>query len=469
MQHSSSFEHRLLHNKHMGNSLKIQSSNAVAQADDSASHPSNANGITIRVNPHPSPPSSASSSSERSSSPTFSGCLRIPSPQLSLSSLLSTSPTSGHERRRSNRSISLKSIKSWNFPKTHDNRRESDPVPESSLPPSPSSVVPNRAFTDVLFDALQLTEFDYDRLLPCPAKPVETEDRNTAERDWIREYFESIESSDVSEQDIEQRRYYIFQRVWHKDIQVPLADPTLIIHWACGAGPWETSVARQFPTCRVVGVDFRSMDHCQGDKNSECVEFRHLSLNDREEYHGLDGFQDNSVDLVVMRRVWFLGDDTCRWVKMLAQVHKILKPGGWIEIYDVDRPVVPCSDNPNESKCISQIEEWRSNIRKVMVGFPAERRQIYRILIDTGFIRLDGCCVDVPVGEWTSTQDLRETGYLVKELRWRYIKQIGRWIREINRISVDEFQETLNGALRELDQCRAHMNWICLTAQKPRS
>ena len=131
----------------------------------------------------------------------------------------------------------------------------------------------------------------------------------------------------------EQRRYYLFQRVWHQPFQSPIEQPKFIIHWACGAGPWEHRVVQEYPECKVIDIDYKPPMVLNTTPNPR-IEYRQLSITDRTKDHGLADYQDNTVDLIVLRNIWLLGADTSQWREILRHAFRILRPGGWIELYD---------------------------------------------------------------------------------------------------------------------------------------
>lgn len=115
--------------------------------------------------------------------------------------------------------------------------------------------------------------------------------------------------------------------------------------------------------------------------------------------------------------------------------------------------------------------------------------QIKSLMLQAGFTQINDQSVDLPVGEWPRTPgngfvrldgknkeksglmdgvvDLKETGYLVKDLRRRHAKHLKRWICEANHISESEFNDVLNNAQAEVEVCKGHTSWLCSNAQKP--
>lgn len=49
---------------------------------------------------------------------------------------------------------------------------------------------------------------------------------------------------------------------------------------------------------------------------------------------GLESFHDNTVDFIMMRDVWLVNSPASKWTLILQEIYRILKPGGFIEIYE---------------------------------------------------------------------------------------------------------------------------------------
>lgn len=49
---------------------------------------------------------------------------------------------------------------------------------------------------------------------------------------------------------------------------------------------------------------------------------------------GLNVIENNQVDYIVMRDVWLVNCPVSKWTNLFEEVLRILKPGGYIEIYE---------------------------------------------------------------------------------------------------------------------------------------
>lgn len=160
----------------------------------------------------------------------------------------------------------------------------------------------------------------------------------------LQELYGSTDVEREQEQELNQREHYFLKQIWGANYRLPLAHdsnngPTLICHWMCITGAWGLEMAREFPTAKVVGL---YIYYCHGllPPISELLpnlEFRQAFVSSsrrRRQQHeyGFEGFETDTVDCIRMRQhIWFL--NSAAWNRVLAEAFRVLKPGGWIEIY----------------------------------------------------------------------------------------------------------------------------------------
>lgn len=89
-------------------------------------------------------------------------------------------------------------------------------------------------------------------------------------------------------------------------------------------------MAERFPNAQVIGVDFEEATLSNLQHEYHNLKFRHVVIHTYST--GLESFDDNSVDFVMMRDVWFINAPPSKWMNVLKESFRILKPGGWIEM-----------------------------------------------------------------------------------------------------------------------------------------
>lgn len=122
----------------------------------------------------------------------------------------------------------------------------------------------------------------------------------------------------------------MLKRIWNGLYRAKLDDPKVIVNWCCGIGLWDMEMASLFPESHVVGVDFKEATLSNLQYSRPNLEFRHVVIHDH--YTGLESFESNSVDYIMMRDIWFINAPVSKWDVVLEDAFRILKPGGWIEL-----------------------------------------------------------------------------------------------------------------------------------------
>lgn len=89
-------------------------------------------------------------------------------------------------------------------------------------------------------------------------------------------------------------------------------------------------MAELFPQAKIVGVDFKEATLSNLQHGLPNLEFKFTVIHDKTT--GLELFEDNSVDLVMMRDSWLINSPSFKWTNILNESFRILKPGGYIEI-----------------------------------------------------------------------------------------------------------------------------------------
>lgn len=89
-------------------------------------------------------------------------------------------------------------------------------------------------------------------------------------------------------------------------------------------------MAALYPNAKIIGIDFEDAMLSNIHHSISNLEFRPAIIHD--EVTGLETFDDNSVDYIMLRDVWLMNAPASRWGNLLNQALRILKPGGSIEL-----------------------------------------------------------------------------------------------------------------------------------------
>lgn len=95
---------------------------------------------------------------------------------------------------------------------------------------------------------------------------------------------------------------------------------------------WDVELAFEFPNAKVVGIDYESATVSSLTDTVKNFTFHNALIHEGQT--GLEKFKDNTVDYIMMRDVWLVNSPASKWTRILTEIHRILKPGGYIEIYE---------------------------------------------------------------------------------------------------------------------------------------
>lgn len=131
-------------------------------------------------------------------------------------------------------------------------------------------------------------------------------------------------------------QHFMFRWELGGDWLAPLDAPSDILDVACGTGRWARDMARAFPQATVVGFDINSQqleaslaEGAQSGRDplpENCVFVAGDAL-------GTFNFPDSSFDYVVARATSaFI--PVSKWPSVIAEMARVCRPGGWVELRD---------------------------------------------------------------------------------------------------------------------------------------
>jgi ubiquinone/menaquinone biosynthesis C-methylase UbiE len=121
-------------------------------------------------------------------------------------------------------------------------------------------------------------------------------------------------------------QHYMFRIVFHGDFSAPISNRGAFLDVACGTGLWASQMAQRFPQANVFGFDKNTAQFINARLPRNCT----LLAGD-----ALDRFPFNNGDFdYVMARANSAYVPQDRWPQHLAEMVRVTKPGGWIEVRD---------------------------------------------------------------------------------------------------------------------------------------
>ncbi|KAI8975106.1 S-adenosyl-L-methionine-dependent methyltransferase [Mycotypha africana] len=126
---------------------------------------------------------------------------------------------------------------------------------------------------------------------------------------------------------------YAFGGNWNAPIQSILQfkssreNPSKVLDVGCGTGTWVLEMASEFPHAEIYGIDVRAMfPHTSNPSNTHFIQYDYLK---RLPY------PDNTFDYIRMRLMLAFTTEK-QFVRLLSEMHRVLKPLGYIEILDCE-------------------------------------------------------------------------------------------------------------------------------------
>lgn len=147
-----------------------------------------------------------------------------------------------------------------------------------------------------------------------------------------RDYLLGVGETEISRLDMQ---HFMFRWELGDDMLAPLTNPGAILDVACGTGRWAREMARRFPRASVIGFDINA-EQIERSLAEEVARGNPLPKNctlvagDALQRFA---FAEGTFDLV-MARATSAFMPTSRYPDLIAEMARVARPGGWIELRD---------------------------------------------------------------------------------------------------------------------------------------
>ena len=224
-------------------------------------------------------------------------------------------------------------------------------------------------------------------------KPADSPTPPTADRGMIggRRYVSGVPyvlPKDLDETNRLDFQHHMLRAFLKGNYLAPIGQPRDILDVGCGAGRWAAELAREFPNANVIGVDVApppiADDAPGGAPTAENYTFVQGNVLERLP------FADNSFDFVHQRYL-ILAIPANRWPHVIAELLRVTRPGGWIELIE--------TEPPSGAPAIDQLATWgkqlvgKRGIDMAMAG------QIGPLLTAGGASQVTARTLTIPVGK----------------------------------------------------------------------
>lgn len=248
-------------------------------------------------------------------------------------------------------------------------------------------------------------------------------------------------------------QHYMLRFALKGNYAAPITHPHDILDVGSGTGRWAIEMARQFPAANVIGVDIAppaTDANATSDSHPENYAFIMGNVLERLP------FADNSFDYT-HQRLLVAAIPAARWPNVVAELIRVTRPGGWIELLEAE------SRLPNAGPGLQTSMQWAMALAARRGIDPASASQIGEYMRQAGAQQVATRSVALPVGEPGG-----RLGVMAKADLLAGMTGLRSIVTSMGIISESAFDE--NARQIEAELSSGHISWPFYIAygQKPR-
>ncbi|GAA5813065.1 hypothetical protein MFLAVUS_006532 [Mucor flavus] len=262
----------------------------------------------------------------------------------------------------------------------------------------------------------------------------------------------TIVEEDMKEFDRLQRQHYLLKSTRKGNTWAPIESPKFIVEAGTGNGIWALEMANQYTESQVLGIDLKPPVFQHGNPTN--LRYNQTNLNESWPMN------DNSVDFIFQRNM-YLHIQKDQWPKILEEMFRVLKPGGYIELIESDLwhhnpgPVQQAFQQFFKDQC--KLLDLDLEISNSLAGIIEQKR----------FVDVEKRILDIPIGEWSTEPELKQYGFINKEIQKALLKNkkntyVPKW-----GISPADYDLAVSEVLEEYEEFKSFSRFNCWIARKP--
>ncbi|PKX98943.1 class I SAM-dependent methyltransferase [Aspergillus novofumigatus IBT 16806] len=252
--------------------------------------------------------------------------------------------------------------------------------------------------------------------------------------------FEPVDDEEAERLDLQHR---VFFRIFDSRlIFPPIPRLRRVLDCGYGAGSWAVDVATQYPDCRVIGLDISP--HKNPDDVPENLSLQVDDLNRRFT------FPSNHFDLV-HSSLLATGINRARWPSYLADIRRVLKPGGWVQLIEIYFNVQSDNGSITEEHALRR---WSRQFMRSYEGTKDLRvgTRLNTLLRDGGFEEIDARMIPLPLSAWSNDRRMQQIGMLNRENVNNLLPSLALYpLTQISGMPQQDFQDLITQARREAE------------------
>ncbi|KAI8059939.1 S-adenosyl-L-methionine-dependent methyltransferase [Gilbertella persicaria] len=257
---------------------------------------------------------------------------------------------------------------------------------------------------------------------------------------------------DMKEFDRLQRQHYLLKSTRKGNTWAPIQSPKVIVESGTQNGIWALEMATQYTDSQVLGLDLKPPALQPGSPSN----LRYNQTNITESWP----MNDNSIDFIFQRNM-YLSVQKDQWPSLLEEMFRVLKPGGYIELLEAEI----WYHNPGPVQQAFQTF-FRDQCKELELDLDFAE-SLSTLLEEKGFESIEKRVLDIPVGEWPTEPELKQFGFINKEIQKASLKnKKGAYVPKWG-ISPAEYDLAVNEVLGEFEDYQSFSRYNCWIARKP--
>ncbi|KAK9567844.1 hypothetical protein V6Z88_002175 [Aspergillus fumigatus] len=161
-------------------------------------------------------------------------------------------------------------------------------------------------------------------------------------------------------------------------------------------------------------------------------------------------FPSNHFDLV-HSSLLATGINRARWPSYLADIRRVLKPGGWVQLIEIYFNVQSDNGSITEEHALRR---WSRQFMRSYEGTKDLRvgTRLNTLLRDGGFEEIDARMIPLPLSAWSSDPRMQQIGMLNRENVNNLLPSLALYpLTQISGMSQQDFQDLITQARREAE------------------
>lgn len=236
-------------------------------------------------------------------------------------------------------------------------------------------------------------------------------------------------------------QHYALREAMGADYFAPLERPERILDVGTGTGQWCLDMIAELPEARAVGLDLvlgkPVQDHRYGFVRGDVT-------------GGLP-FPPESFDFV-HQRLLRAGIPVVAWRDVVADLVRVTRPGGWVELVEIGEDVTRQGPATSELVgCLNRLAAAR--------GLDSDGRIVSRLeelLAEAGLDDVTARRVELPVGEWGG----RPGSFLASDMRAMFTRLSPAFEGRFS-IPQERSMELIRAALLECEEAHSSAVFVC--------